>query len=345
MSDSTHERVNIVSIAKVLGVSKSTVHAALKGTPTVRESTRQRVLQAAESLGYRKNLVASALRTQKSGTIGLLTAQLQWQLHGATCQALDAVAAQAGYTLIQGTSQTRPEREQLLLEHFVGWSAEGIIIVGPTQNHHTAVAAYTALARQIPLLFIESIPEGVPADYADIDNYLSGRLATEYLLGRGRRHIVYFAPMGTDRYSWWVHDRLHGCTDTLRAVGAPDPVCVTGSPLGEVDIPTSRAALDAVLDQGMSFDGLIAANDHLAYSAMAALQARGLRVPDDVAVIGHDDMIQPRPNLPALTTLKYPFDAVGERGMTLLLRRIRGEENCPPQQVLVPPTLIVRESA
>lgn len=342
MPKSPHSRVSIVSLARQLGISTTTVHAALTGSAPVAETTRERVLAMAAAQGYHPNLHARALRTQQSHLIGMIAPGLRMQFFGESFEALDVTADDAGYTLLHVSSRHRAERERAQCEHFLGLAAAGVVIVS---SELCTVNFYNSITAHIPMLFIAQMPVGVQADLVAIDEYRGGYLAGEHLARGGRRQIIFFAPPQELHAEPWVQERLRGCTDALAAAGVAAPVVVTGPPQQCFDLPGSYTALDAVLAHGMRCDGIFAANDNLAYGAIGALQARGRRVPDDVAVIGYDNIDMPRPELPLLTTVAYPFTEIGVQGMHLLLRRIHGEETGDPQILRVSPTLLARDTA
>jgi LacI family transcriptional regulator len=340
------KRATILSIAQYLGLSKSTVSAALAGDPAVRDTTRERVIQASAEMGYRRNLHARTLRTRKSMMIGLIVPDMLAQFFGPSYTAIDYMATRAGYTVFQTTSQNNPERERTLLEYYLNWSAEGVMI---GLGYGTA-EVYNPIARRMPLLFIDTMPPGVRADLVSIDQYQGGWLAGQNFAQCGRRSLLYLAPQINPIQPFpgysdtWINERLRGFTDALRAAGMADPVVVRGAAVNRIDVPHTRDILTSLLSSGMQFDGIFAANDFLAFSAIDALKELGVRVPEDVAIIGFDYNLERAKATGELTTIEYPFKEIGERGMALLLSRIADANKGDSVSVKVVPRLITGAS-
>lgn len=333
--ESLQKRVSIVSIAEHLGLSKTTVSAALAGNPAVRDATRARVVRAADELGYTRNLHASTLRTRKSSVIGLIVPDMLMQFFGPVYKAIDVTATNAGYTVFQTTSQLSAERERSLLDYYLNWSADGVVI---GMCFGTA-DVYNVIAKRIPLLFIDTMPPGVRADLIGLDQYQGGWIAGQHLVQCGRRRLLYLAPP-PEISDDWVHERLRGYKDALRVAGVADPVVVHGPAVNYIDVGNARTLLAAVRSAGMPFDGIFAANDFLALSAIDALEQLGVNVPAEVAIVGFDHAIERAQQTMALTTVEYPFYEIGEEGMALLLGRLHGEKTGSPVRIKVLPRLI-----
>jgi DNA-binding LacI/PurR family transcriptional regulator len=325
-------------IAKLAGVSVSTVSRALARSPRVNAKTRERVEEIARSLNYTINIGASNLRLQRNRTIAVVL-----PLDSATGQRAtdaffmsmlgnlaDALTAH-GYDMLL----SRIDADRLLLAGDLAASgrAGGIIMIGQW-HHHDQLNELGA--RGVPIVVWGArMPE---QKYCTVgsDNVAGGMLATEHLISNGCRRIAFLGD--TDLPEIW---RRHEGYGNALAKHGMAPVAdltrqVTFAEGG------ARAAVSALIDQHVKFDGIFASADVLAMEAISALRERGLRVPDNVAVVGYDDVVLARYSHPALTTIRQPITEGAEALVEALLKIIEGKR---PRSQILPTELIVRESS
>ncbi|HLV05020.1 MAG TPA: LacI family DNA-binding transcriptional regulator [Actinomycetaceae bacterium] len=320
-------------VAARAGVSHQTVSRVLNSPDLVRPATRARVLRAIEELGYRPNLSARALATKRSRLIGVVypSGLLFGPSH--TTMAIQDAARAAGYTTVSASTEGATASPHDTLEFFLDLAVEGIVIVAPTTE--TAQAA-RRLAGSLPVVIIAAgLGAGTPAHVVAVDHQLGARLATEHLLARGHRDIVHIA--GPE--NWFdARARIAGWRAALTDAGLPVPDVLPGG----WDARTGYAVTRELVRRPSLPTAVFAANDLLALGAMRALHEAGLRIPEDVAVVGYDDVPGSDHYHPPLTTVRQPFAEVGHQAIEVLLAAIRWSE---PGEVLSRPQLVVRRSS
>jgi DNA-binding LacI/PurR family transcriptional regulator len=325
-------------IARLAGVSKSTVSRALAGSPLVSEETRKRIEALARDNAYRVNEQARGLRLRQSRTVACLiplsheaeqpvSDPFFLELVGHIADAL----ASHGYDLL--LSKVVPGRLDSLAAFTESGRADGLLLIGQSLLH----TEYEALARTYrPMVVWGALLPGQSYVTVGTDNAGGARRAVSHLIELGRRRIAF---LGTRAGLPEIDLRYRGYADALEAAGIPlDPRLVSPVRFG------SQAALNAVrtiLGNGLSFDAIFAASDVIAMSAIRALQEHGLRVPQDVSVVGYDDVSFAAYYNPALTTVRQDLAQGGRLMVDLLLRRIDGQD---ARSTVLPTELVVRAS-
>ena len=334
-------RTNLKLIAQMAGVSTTTVHDALYGRGRVKPGTQDKVKAIAKKLNYRPNSLARALRLKRSGMLGVTIGNLFSHLFQRMLPGIERLAHEHGYHVFYASSGGNQKREREVIELLRGSGMEGLLLFAAAPKDN--LDYYAATLRELPIVLIEP-PSGMPGfDCVGTDNVAGGDAAASALLKAGRRHIAFFAPSIVHSEDWWARDRLAGCASATKAAGRS--LAVLAGRTAEPDVLTRYSArpLDEHLAAGHRLDGLVAANDDLAYQAIGELRGRGLRIPDDVAVVGCDDLEGSKTFSPPLSSLRQPMERIGEVAIELLIRRVAGEKS-PPEGHLFPPGLIVRES-
>lgn len=322
----------MMDVARLAGVSHQTVSRVLNGSPLVRPDTAERVRRAIDEIGYRPNRTARALATQKSGLIGILASGFPHMGPATTVSAIETAARTAGYTAIVGVhADPGPSEVMDSMDAFVEHGVQGIAVVTPRRE--TAEIAL-AKAHGIPVVLIGGLPQSAaPANRVIVDQTLGGRLATEFLVERGCRRIAHVSgPVG-----WFDADcRVDGWREALAAAGLQPHDLIVGdwsAPRGyEIGQAWDRRRLP---------DAIFCANDLTAVGLLAAFRERRIRVPEEVSVVGFDDLPTAAYLHPALTTVRQPLEQVGELCVQVLLSAISGES---PSLQALPPTLVVRHS-
>lgn len=335
-------KVTSEDVAREAGVSRTTVSFVLNNTPNtnISEETRQRVLEAARKLGYRPNAAASALARRETRTIGLVL-----------CQSPDRISADAFLPeVIRGLSRsaqahgfkvllepvedvTRPDAYITLVQER---RIDGIVLSGPRSDD-----------AQLPRLVDEGFPlvllgqlQGVRAHFVDVDNVAGARRAVEHLLDLGHTRIglITNAPL----HYTASRDRLQGYREALTARGlSVDENLIR---LGDFRSESGYAAMASLLDLPEPPTAVFAASDVVAFGAVAAAREQGLRIPEDIAIVGFDDVPLSRYMDPPLTTIRLPARELGARAGSLLIHIIANGGADTPQSALLPTELVVRES-
>ncbi|MGC8783920.1 MAG: LacI family DNA-binding transcriptional regulator [Armatimonadota bacterium] len=332
------------AIAQAVGVSKTTVFRALHNKGRIHPETRERILRVARELGYRPNLVARSLRLQKTSTIGLVAIGLTGWFYSHILEGVDEVAQTNEYGVLIACSYGYPEKEIRLIQMLLDKRVDGLI-VAPADPEENRDFYEKLLAWQVPIVLIDRYIPGLPIDFVTTDNELGGYIATKHLLDLGRRRIVFVSTASRERRATSVVGRFAGYRRALGELGIHEVVEL--GPGVPDTLPEEEYAFETVshyLQQGGQLDGAFAVNDDIAYGAIRALQAHGLRVPEDVAVIGFDNQDTSAFVSPPLTTVAQPMREIGRQAASLLLERIHRERSVPQQRVLLAPQLVVRQS-
>jgi DNA-binding LacI/PurR family transcriptional regulator len=328
-------------VALVAGVSIKTVSNVVNDYPHVRPATRERVLAAIAQLDYRPNLSARGLRSGKSGVIGLAIPELRQNYFAELADAIIRAAAVHNVgVVIDQTSATRDGElaalsgERLRLTDGILFSPERL---GQDDVELLNVA--------FPLVLLGERIFGGPTDHVTMQNVESARAATEHLLGIGRRRIAVIGahPLKQDDIRS-ANLRVRGYREALEAAGMP-----YDETLVRVAAPWHRengaAAMRLLLEEGVEFDALFALNDTLGLGALRALGEAGVRVPDDVAVIGFDNIDESRFSVPSMSSVDPGRHQIAQMAVDLLLERIREKgDPVPPRQVFADYRIVGRES-
>ena len=327
-------------IARIAQVSQATVSRALRNSPLVKPETRERIVEVAQQLGYRVDRGAAGLRTRRSHTLALLLfeeAPDEAQINPFFLSLLGHITrttAHRGLDLLVSFQQLS---EDWYTEYELSNRAEGIILLG-----YGDYLASTPKLRRLAesgahFVIYGPVMSGIPGCYVCSDNAAGGALATRHLLEFGRRHVAH---IGSSSAQWPEFQlRFKGYAETLRAAGIePDERLLVEAQSSEAE---GYQAACHLLDSGAPFDAVFAASDLIAIGAIGALRDRGRAVPNDVAVVGFDDIPAARHFNPPLTTVRQDTRRAAEQLVGNLLQLIAGES---VDSTLLEPTLVVRAS-
>lgn len=341
----TPERtVSIVDVAAYAGVSISTVSNVLNGTKSVSDELRARVLQAVDELQYEANTLASGLKSGKTNTLCVIVPSIVSVFFPRVLRGMQTAAAQNGYSLTIYETGEDFEKERRTVQTLKRLRADGVLLstcCDPQEN-----AAYidelTQLSiggKRIPVVFFEEAPrEGL--DAVIVDNKAASREAAEHLLAIGRKNIAYIAApmhrfmMGKKRYEGYLAALLNAGLE-------PDARLVRE---GDYTPQSGYREMRALLNSGKPIDAVQCGNDQMAVGVVRALKEAGLRVPEDVAVMGFDNNFPGTLIDPPLSTVSVPKQGMGRAAVELLLWRIAEGENAPARTVKLETSLLVRRS-
>jgi DNA-binding LacI/PurR family transcriptional regulator len=329
-------RMQMADIARMAGVSTSTVSRALSGSTLIHEDTRQRISELAQSLKYTVNVGAANLRRRDVHTMGVVMLNDRQQLIsdpfllgilGAVADALDVRGMSMLFTRLQ------EDRKHLIANLVESGQVAGLIVIGQLSLH----PQLNELARQgIPMaVWGACLPD---AAYAVVggDNHSGGYQATQHLIEQGCRRIAFFG----DTTHPEAGQRFAGYQRALQAAGLPlEPELLQPFAFGDTRI---REGIDQWLDRGLSMDGIFATSDVGAISIMGALRERGVRVPQQVRVVGYDDIALSAHVSPSLSTVLQPSQQAGHALVELLFESLQSR---PARTVLLPARLVVRDSS
>lgn len=332
----TRAAVSIKDVAAAAGVSTATVSRVLSPTRPdipIRPSTRERVENAIEELGYRPNDLARALLQQRSSAIGLVLPDISNPYYPPLVRAVEDVASRHGYRVVLCNTDRQQEKAAAYLEVLVKTRVDGIVIAGGG----TDLPPETLVLRTYQTKIVTVGRHETDHPSVRIDNRAAQRSATEHLTALGHRCIGY---IGGPADSRTAQDRLAGHRDALRDAGIePDGEMVSQ---GGFDEAGGYQAARELLRRDDRPTALLCANDRAAFGAYAALVDAGLSVPRDMSVIGFDDVPMATYVRPTLTTVSVPTYELGAHATDILLAAIDGEER--PAPVVLPTTLQIRDS-
>ncbi|MFE1441799.1 LacI family DNA-binding transcriptional regulator [Streptomyces sp. NPDC058739] len=328
-------RVTIADVARMAGVSKTTVSRVLNTRAEVDRSTAARVRQVIDQLGYVPSSGAVGLARGQSRTVGMLVPSLTWPWMGEIVQGVVDTVEAAEFGLLLFTCNRGVDSVERFTSQVSAGAFDGLLVVEPEYS----LDMLTAIQRRgLPVVLIDDRGRHPEFPYVTATNHEGGASAARHLLDGGRhRPLVLTGPL---RFGC-VRDRLDGFRAVYAGHGRPlDPALVVESDFTEAD---ARAVVRRLLDLEQPFDAVFAHNDLAAMGAMAALHAAGLRVPEDVDVVGFDDIPTAHLTQPPLTTVRQPMRQMGETAARMLLARLAGEE-FGERHVVLPTSLVVRRS-
>lgn len=342
---SARREPTLADVAERAGVSLTTVSRVLNNRGYLSQGTKDKVARAIEELAYRPNQVARALHGMRTSSVGVIVPTLALPFFGELTAELEDILAEHGYRVLVCDSMRRADRERAYLDLLVAHRVDGIISSG-----HNDVAEYATV--RLPLVTVD---RHLSPDIPDVhcDNERGGRLATEHLLERGARCPV----MLTSRPG--AHNRReHAYRAACDRAGAPARVlAVHFDARDEERVALVAAELDAAAQSDVGLDGVFATDDLMAADAIEWARARGLRVPEDLKVVGFDGTSAIHRALPGLTTVRQPMRALASRAVDTLLALIEmrssptaevasrgGQADRPPDSV-VPVELLVGRSS
>ncbi|MFD9125073.1 LacI family DNA-binding transcriptional regulator [Kitasatospora sp. NPDC059571] len=330
--------VSLKDVAQRAGVSIKTVSNVVNGYQHVTPAMRERVQRAIDELGYRPNLTARHLRKGRTGIIALAVPELGNPYFAELAGAVIDAAAEHDYTVLLDHTGGRRDKELLVCQGFRSHVMDGLIL-SPIELESADLLARSETS---PLVLLGEREYDVPYDHIAIDNVAAARLAVGHLVGLGRRRIAF---LGARRESARepAHLRLRGWREELTAAGLPagDDLVVATDAYGRED---GARAMAALLDRGGRPDAVFAFNDTIAIGAMRALADRGLRVPEDVAVVGFDDIEEGRYAGSPLTTISPDKEAIARLAVDCLVERLAGPPPAEPRRARPGHRLVVRES-
>lgn len=332
--------VTIDDVAEHAGVSKSTVSAVLNDRDVVKDTTRQRILDAIEALDYRpRGSARRGFKAPSGKSIGFVIKEADNPYYSETLVGIQEVAHEKGFLTYVSSSEGELDTEQQLIKQFANKDLNGLIIT-PILNGDTDLSHLFDLKRNnIPFVLLEDI-RGLQADLVDIDNVEASGTAVQHLIELGHKRIVHFAG---PTYSEHTQERIEGVHHAFSRsplVFNDDTVVQTGDSFEE----GYERSLEFFSDWDGEVTGVTCYNDLVALGVMKGLRELGISVPDDLSIIGFDDLklldYFPIP----LTTVRVPKYEMGRRATELLLDQIESGTDGSPEQIVLDAELVVRSS-
>ncbi|MCH8493554.1 MAG: LacI family transcriptional regulator [Idiomarina sp.] len=325
----------IYQVSELAGVSLATVSRVINNTVPVREATRLKVEAAMQELGYRPNSVAQSLASNRSNSIGIVVSELGGPFYGELLSRIENEFRAAGKHVIIAAGHSNADLERDSIEFLRSRNCDALIL------HVEAVddAYLVELAESgLPFVLINRMVAGIEERCITLDNEQGGYLATEYMLQQGHRDIAYISgPL-------WKHDaqeRYNGHQKALAKFGIGENKALFYE--GDFQETGGVNGFNHLREQGHTFTALVCANDEMASGAITAVHEAGLDIPEQVAVIGFDNINFSHYTHPKLTTIDYPVAEIGQMAARWVLKRVY-QRPIEDLQALFIPQLIVRDS-
>lgn len=326
-------------VARAAGVSIKTVSNVINGYPHIRAETREKVETAIELLHYQPNRAARSLRSGRTDMIGLIIPDLRNPYFAELADDVMRAARTHGFSVLIEHFDLDRDSELAALRDAHLRGLDGILHSVLTLEQGDAALLERV---PVPMVLLGERLFNSSRDHVTMRNADAAQAATAHLLDHGRRRILALGSHPSEE-SGSPGLRLQGYANALAEAGvAFDDALVI--PVDLWHRADGAEAMRSVLDGGMTFDGVVAFNDSLALGALRVLLERGVRVPDDVAVIGFDDLDETRYSLPALSSIAPGRAEIARTAVQMLIARITGADTGPPREVLTDFTLVARES-
>jgi LacI family transcriptional regulator len=335
-SPQKRHRVTIKDVARASGVSYATVSRVLNGYEFVRETTRNRVMEAVERLGYVANLQARSLVSGRSQIIGLLVPNLDNGYVGTIAQGIDRELIRTNYDVMLYTSHRHPDKESFYVSTIANGLTEGLLLVAPL----VPTTYLDALREQnFPYILIDQADATENSSVVEATNWQGAYEATRYLSQLGHTRIAFIKGSRAVRSAL---DRFQGYKAALVDCDIPfrEELVTEGDYQQQTGYEITKSLLQSVDPLPTA---IFASNDLSAFSAMDAARECGLCIPDDISIIGFDDIPQASFVYPKLTTVRQPLEQMGQVAVKMLLEQIEGQSR-PPQRVVLATQLVIRDS-
>lgn len=340
------KKTTIRDIAEELDVTASTVSRALRNHPRISSSTKQAVLNVAERLNYQPNNIAAALRKGKSNIIGVMVPTSDRNFFASVIRGIEEVVRDEGYNLIICQSDDQYQKEQMNIEALLKIQVDGII--ASVAKETTDFDHFEKIKSQdVPLILYDRVNESLDVNAVVTNDYLGAFKAVNHLIQQGCKRIVHFA--GRQHINIY-QDRLNGYIDAQREQGIP----IDNELIIEEDLIFS---MERVVELGQKMaekllampqlpDAIFSSSDFAAMGAMQVLKKKGIRIPDDVAIVGYSNDVSGSFIEPGLTTVDQHTKRMGNLAAKLFIE----QTNTPvseftPRKTLLNPKLVIRESS
>lgn len=333
-------RTTIKDVAKRAGVSAATVSLVLnKPNPSISKETRENVMKAVKELQYRPNRLAASLASKKSNTIGVIVPDNSNLFLAEFSNCIETAISKHGYAMILGNASNSATKTIKYLYDFSDRSVDGIILVQSIFENpeHTATCIEALTNLQIPTILSDRFPITHSFESVKTNDFLGGYLAIKHLLDMGHNQIGIIAG---EMYFPNCIERLEGCKKALLEAGIPFDQSLVYE--GDFQMSSGAAALPYLLEKNVT--AIFTFNDMIAYGVYKALSNYNLKVPEDISIIGFDDIWVSDVICPPLTTIEYPLKEIAETVVDRLISLIDGREANTQHPIVFDPTLKIKGS-
>ncbi|WP_304942469.1 LacI family DNA-binding transcriptional regulator [Vallitalea guaymasensis] len=335
------KRATIADVAKLAGVSITTVSRVMNKNYPVKEATRKKVEKAIEELEFKPNLLARGLIHNKTQTIGILTPSIENLFFSEVVKGIDSVIKNKGYTTFLCNTEGDPEQEKLMIDNMKDRSVDGIIAINPrTKNIKSGY--YEGISKQIPLVIINGYNRGIHCNYVLNDGEVGTYEALKYLYELGHRDIVFLR--GRHSYSYDVKEDIYRkFCEEFKLEFNEDNILIIEDGNGLEAVEQSKAVVEKIIRENDKVSCLFACNDWMAVGALKAAKALSISVPEEFSIIGFDNTIISQITEPSLTTVDQNMTGLGQISGNRICEIIkdRDKEN---KKIIIETRLIHRNS-
>lgn len=318
---------SIKDVAKEAGVSIATVSRVLNDIDVVNEDTKKKVLDAIKKLGYRPNIVARSLKTQKTSTIGILIPDIASQFYPDIVRGAEDVTNIYDYNIILCNSDFDVEKEKEYLRVLKEKMVDGVIYISSSLNEEIL-----DLINELDLktVLVETKDKNGRLPSVTIDNISASYEGTKYLIDLGLKNLAFIGVNGENMNAWG--ERYIGFVNALKDAGleSDEELCY----FKNLTVKTGYQAIQRFTENNKKFDGIVCASDEIAMGAINALREKGIRVPEDVSVIGFNNNILGEIFYPKLTTISQPSYDMGSVAVRMLIKILNKRELDNPNYIL-----------
>jgi len=342
---STKKHVTIRDVARAAGVSAQTVSRVINHHPDVSDETRRRIQQIMETLGYSPNYIARSLIQGKTHTIGVVGYGLGYYGPSRALTGVEKQANELGYSILLSlVRQAELNSGRQLLANLLMRKVDGIVWAVPEIGSHREELLQDLEQIDVPVVFVNMNPR--PGFHvAAVDNFNGGKLATLHLLSRGCKKIGII----TGPEVWWESQQREAGWKTacLESGKVNEEHLQRLKVVGDWEPASGEAGFTALIKNNPDLDGVFVCNDQMALGALKAARHLGIRIPEDVAIVGFDDIPEAAFFDPPLTTMRQPLTELGAQAVKMLHHRLCKEDHFTPssETIWLQPELIVRESS
>ncbi len=327
--------VTLKDVAKVAGVSYATVSRALSGSPEIGESTRKRVVRICEEMGYTPNSVARSMVMKRTNIIGLIVTSIDNPFMSEMTAHLEIYARKCGYNLMVCNSSYNLDLEKEVFALLLGRKVDGIIIIPVGNESYDTLKTLTA---QVPTVFIGENMLDLPENYVSVDNTSGMMQATEYLYSLGHRRILYFGARDNSMtHKLRVDGYLHAC----EKLGITPNVIRNTSARSSFQVGYVLASEH--FQKGFSETAILCAADTLAIGVIQAAYEKGIRIPEDLSLMGFDNISFSALPPIDLTTVNQPKQELAISALDMLNNRIK-KPDAPHTRTILSPSVVIRNS-
>jgi len=329
------EYITLRMVAEKAGVSVNTASRAINNKPDINQETKKRIFKVAQELGYVRNNTAVALRTKKTGTIGVVIEDNRNPFYAEVLNGMEVAAREKNYHIILTNTQKDYKKEEEAINLLLAKRVDGLLI-DPVQDRDDDINSL--VEANIPFVVVGRDFENIELDAVYNDEVKGGFLATEYLIKKGHKRI---ALIDGFLYKSPAKGRLEGYKKALIKYGiSMDDALVS---VGDIDVKDGYERTKQLFEKDLDFTAIFAYNDMMAFGAMQAIREKGLKIPEDIGLVGYDDIPFCSLMDPALTTIRLKKQELGIESVKLLLSHINGNRE-KPKKIRLDVDIIARKT-